>query len=341
LEKLKGSLFSIFAALAVGAIIIAISGKSPFVAYWSMIDGSFGNLQKFMQVLAFATPLIFTGLAASIAFQAGVFNIGIEGQLKVGAFAGALVGVFFDAPWPWPLLLSMIAACISGAIWALIPGLLVGRNSASLLVATIMMNSIGALLVDYFLRYYFIGENATTLETDRVVDGAILPRFTPSSQLTYGILLAVVLIVVIYYLLYHTTIGTSLRTIGSNVHAARQAGINVFKNTLLALGLSGAISGLGGVVVVLGVYTRYITDFSPGYGWDGITVAILGANNPLLVFLSAGLFGMLRAAAISMNFGKTISVDLITVLQGIIICFVAAPMLWKAATSFFRVKRNS
>jgi ABC-type uncharacterized transport system permease subunit len=194
LEKIKGSLFSIFAALLVGAGIIAISGQSPLAAYWSMVQGSFGSLQKFMQVLAFTTPLIFTGLAAALAFQAGVFNIGIEGQLKVGAFVGTLVGIYFKAPWPLPLIASLISAALAGAIWALIPGLLVGRTPASLLVATIMMNSIGALLVDYFLRFYFIGENATTLETDKVGVGAILPRFTPSSQLTYGILIAVVLI---------------------------------------------------------------------------------------------------------------------------------------------------
>jgi simple sugar transport system permease protein len=340
LEKIKGSLFSIFAALLVGAGIIAISGQSPLAAYWSMVQGSFGSLQKFMQVLAFTTPLIFTGLAAALAFQAGVFNIGIEGQLKVGAFVGTLVGIYFKAPWPLPLVASLISAALAGAIWALIPGLLVGRTPASLLVATIRMNSIGALLVDYFLRFYFIGENATTLETDKVGAGAILPRFTPSSQLTYGILIAVVLIGVIYFLLFHTTTGFSLRSIGKNADAARQAGVPVFKNTLLALVISGAIAGLGGVVVVLGVYSRYITDFSPGYGWDGITVAILAGNNPILLFLSAGFFGMLRAAAISMNFGKTLSVDLISVLQGIIICFVAAPLLWKTVTSMFKKERN-
>jgi len=331
--RVKGSLLSIVGALLVGAAIFAISGQSPLRAYYTVLTGGFGSLQGFMQLLAYATPLVFTGLGVALAFQAGVFNIGGEGQLCLGACAATITGIYFQAPWPLPLLAALFAGGMAGALWALLPGLLVGRTPAALVVATIMMNSIGTLLVEWLIRYHFQKPGSATVETISIQAGAVLPRFAANSQLNYGLVLGFALVAAVWFLLHHTTIGFSFRAVGGNPTAARQAGIQVFRQTLLALVCSGALCGLGGAVVILGVYQRFLSGFSPGYGWDGITVAILASNNPIGVIFSAGLFGMLRSASISMNLGTKIPVDLVTVLQGLIVCFVAAPQMWEGLRS--------
>jgi ABC-type uncharacterized transport system permease subunit len=328
-DRLRDSVLSILVALAVGAVIVALFGHSPIDAYRALIEGSFGSLQGVMQMLAYATPLIFTGLAVAVAFQAGVFNIGGEGQLYVGAFAATLVGIYFQAPWPIPLVASLLTGAIVGAIWAIIPGFLIGRSQGGLVVATIMMNSIGSLLVDFLLRYHFLGPGATTFETAPVAVGALLPRLSTRSQMSYGIVVAVGLCLLTYYILYRTPRGFSFRVIGGNPLAARYAGVRVYRNTILALALSGAICGVGGAVVILGVYGRFLGGFSPGYGWDGIAVALIAQNSPLGVLLSAGLFGVLRAGGMNMDLTAHIPIDLITVIQGLIICLVAAPALWR------------
>lgn len=328
IARIRSSAMSILAALLIGGLIVAAFGHSPFQAYRALIQGAVGSLQSIMQVLAYATPLIFTGLAVAVAFQAGVFNIGGEGQLYLGAFAAVLTGIFLPGPWPWPLLASLLVGAAVGALWAVIPGLLVGRTPAILVVATIMMNSIASLLVDYLLRYHFLGPGATTFETAPVGPGAALPRLSPQSQLSYGVFIALAMSAASAYLLYQTTPGFSFRAIGHNPFAAQYAGVRVFRNTLLALALSGGLCGLGGAIVSLGVYGRFLGGFSPGYGWDGIAVALIARNHPLGVLLSAGLFGILRAGGMNMDMTTRMPIDLITLLQGLIICLVATPMLW-------------
>jgi ABC-type uncharacterized transport system permease subunit len=340
LARLRGSLFSIFAALVIGGIIIAASGHSPFVAYYTVLKGAFANLENMMQVLAYMTPLMVTGVGALVAFEAGAFNIGGQGQLYVGSIAATVVGLLLSAPRPVTLPVALAAGALSGAIWAVIPTALVGHTMASIVIATIMMNPIGVNLAEYLVRYHFLGEHATSVETDYVHDAATLPRFTPGTQLTYGVFIALLAVVAVWYLLRHTPLGFSLRAMGNNLPAARHAGIPVFQDTLIAMAISGALAGLAGTVVVLGVHRRYITGFSPGYGWDGITIAILAKGNPLGVIPAAFLFAIFRAASVSMNFAGNVPVDLITVLQGLIVCFAAVPALWTVLSSLFDLERQ-
>lgn len=327
MTKLKNSLFSLLLALVIGGIIIAATGGSPFVTYSTVISSSFGSVKGLMGVLAYTTPLIFTGLGAAIAFQGNVFNTGGEGQLCVGGLAAVLVGVYCKLPAPWALLLALAAAFLAGGIWALIPTGMVGRYPQALVVGTIMMNSIATLFCQYLVRYHFLRENSTMNETENILDGAVLPRFISSSQLNYGIIVALVMVLVIAWLIYRTPYGFSLRAMGYNPLAAQQAGIDVYKNTLLTMFISGGLCGLSGAVQCLAVYKRFVEGFSPGYGWDGLTVSALAMNNPFAVILTAFLFGMLRAASISLNLSKVVSVDMIRILQGLIVIFVATPYL--------------
>jgi ABC-type uncharacterized transport system permease subunit len=337
---LQGPLFSILAALAIGGIIIAASGHSPLAAYYTVLEGSFGNLGNAMQVLAYTTPLLLTGACALVAFEAGAMNIGGEGQLYVGALAATVFGLYSSAPRVVTLPIALAIGALAGAIWAVIPTALVGRTPASIVVATIMMNPIGVDLAEYLVRRYFLAKDSATVETNYIRPGAVLPRFTPGTQLTYGIFVALFAVVALWYMLKHTPLGFSLRAIGKNPLAAERAGIPIFKNTLIAMAISGALAGLGGSVVTLGVLRRYVGEFSPGYGWDGITIAILAGGNAFGVLPFAALFGMFRSASVSMNVGGSIPVDLITVLQGLIVCFAATPALWNVLRSQLGLERE-
>lgn len=329
-SRLLLSLGSLALALFFGGLIILILGDNPLEIYYKVLAGSFGSLSNFMGVLSYTTPLIMTGLAAVVAFRGGVFNIGGEGQLLFGSLMAVIVGLKVDMPWPFPLLLALLAGFLGGAIWALIPTALLGRNMTSLFVGTIMMNSIGSLVTEYLVKYHFLRPNASTTETAVVNAGAILPRFHPNTQLNYGIFLALLLVLVVSWFLYRTPTGFSVRAVGMNPRAAMQAGVNVYSRTLITMAISGGICGLAGAVQCLGIYNRWMMGFSPGYGWDGITVATLAGLSPVGVVVTGLFFGMLRSASISMNVTTKIPIDVIAILQGLVVIFVASPTLWTA-----------
>ena len=335
MKKLVNSLLSLFFALLVGGILIFANGGSPLNAYGAMLKSCFGSTKGFLGMLAYATPLIFTGLGAAIAFQGNIFNTGGEGQLCVGGLAAALVGIYCDVPWPFGLLLALFAAFIAGGIWALIPTWMVGRYTQALVVGTIMMNSIGAMFAQYLVRYHFLRVGSTMNETETILAGAILPRFT-KTQFNWGFFIALFMVLVVAWIIYRTPFGFSLRAMGQNSHAAQQAGINTFRVSLQTMFFSGGLCGLAGAVQCLAIYTRFIEGFSPGYGWDGLTVSALAMNNPFAVVITAMLFGMLRAASISLNLSKAVSVDMISILQGLIVMFVATPYLRYVFANLFR-----
>lgn len=328
MSKLRYSVYSLLLALVAGGAIIAALGSSPLQIYGAVLTGSFGSGKSMMTVFAYTIPLIFTGLGSAVAFSGGVFNIGGEGQLLVGGLAAVLTGIYVDLPAPFGILVALLAGMAAGALWALLPTLLVGRNLNTLAVGTIMMNSIGELFTEFIVKYYFLREGATNTETNYVTDGAILPRFNSNTQLNYGIIIALILVLLVAWLLYRTPGGYCIRCIGANRRAAQQAGINVYKTTLATMAISGAICGLAGAVQCLAIYKRFMMGFSPGYGWDGITVATLAGNSPFGVVLTAFLFGMLRSASISMSLTNAVPVDLITIIQGLVVVLVASPMIW-------------
>ncbi len=327
MTKLLNSLISLLLALFVGGILIAVTGGSPFATYWTMLTSCFGSLRGLMGVLAYATPLLFTGLGAAMAFQGSVFNAGGEGQLCVGGLAAALVGIYCDVSWPVGLILALAAAFVAGGLWAFIPTWMVGKYTQALVVGTIMMNSIGALFAQYLVRHYFLREGSTMNETETILSGAVLPRFSSKTQLNFGVLIGLMMVLVVAWIIYRTPFGFALRAMGQNPHAAQQAGIQTFRTSLQAMFISGGLCGLAGAVQCLAIYTRFIEGFSPGYGWDGLTVSALATHNPFAIIVTAILFGMLRSASISLTLSKSVSVDMILILQGLIVMFVATPFL--------------
>jgi len=321
------SLMSIVLALLIGALLIFLSGYDVSRAYLSFFDGACGNFYNMAQTLLKMIPLIFTGLAVAIGFKSGLFNIGGEGQLYWGAFTTAIFAlVFQDVNGVVLIPLSIFAGAMAGGIWGMIPGYLKAKTGAHEVVTTIMMNYIGILATTFLLRNYF-KEPGPIDQTSLIPKAARLAELIPYTRLTWAIFLGIGIIILFDLFFKKTSLGYNLQAVGENAEAAEYAGINSKRMIVISMFLGGMAAGLAGSTMVLGVLHRFITNFSPGYGFVGIAVAVLGRNRPYGVLLSALLFGALESGGISMQLFAKIPMDLMTIVQGLVILFVAAPSL--------------
>lgn len=284
-------------------------------------------LRPINESLVTAIPYVFAGLAVALGFRAGLFNIGAEGQIFIGATFATFVGYSFTGlPALIHLPLAIVAGMIGGAIWGYIPGWLKAKTGAHEVINTIMMNYIAFSLVSWLLRGPMQRDRAGKPVSPLIEESAYLPQFFGDPlRLHAGIFLAVLAAVFVWWLLFKTTIGFELRTVGSNPNAARYGGINVSRNIILAMALSGALAGLAGANEVLGLNHSLAESFSPGYGFDSIALALLGKSHPVGVVLAALLFGTLRSGATSMQSLAQVPVDIITTIQALVIVFIAAP----------------
>jgi len=319
------SLFSILLALIIGALLIFLIGSSPLQAFTVMLDGAFGSISNIANTLSKTIPLIFTGLAVAVAFRCGLFNIGAEGQLYLGAFFSVLTALKFSFLPAFLLLpVAILGGIISGMIWGGIPGFFKAQFGTHEVVVTVMMNYIGINITSYLVNYPFKAEGWVA-QTDIIPNAANLPKLIPKTQLSDGLIVAIIAALAVYFLLWKTDFGYEIRAVGENPTTAESGGINIKKNISLAMAISGGLAALAGVTQSLGVYERFIDGFSPGYGFTGIAVAVLGRNHPLGVILTALLFGALETGALKMDRVTEISNDLVIVIQGLVILFVAAP----------------
>jgi simple sugar transport system permease protein len=327
LKNVLVQLIAILMAFIVGAVVLAVTGHSPTAAYAAMFQGAFGDIFGIGQTLTQATPIIFTALAFLFSFKGGLFNIGAEGQFLVGAFASAVVGISFEGlPAPVHILLALLAGAVAGGIWGVIPGVLRTRFGAHEVITTMMMSYVALYLTSYMVNYPFKAPGWVA-QTVPIFESSRLPRILPPTQLSAALLTAVSLAAFTYFLLRKTTLGYEIRATGLNPDAAENAGIDVKRGMIIALLVSGAIAGLGGSGEILGVHRRYIDGFSPGYGWDGLAVALVGGLHPAGVVLAAVLFGALRSGGMVMTRATGVPLDIVFLLQALVIVFVAAPML--------------
>ncbi len=293
-------------------------------------------IYPFTESLTTATPYIFAGLAVALGFRCGLFNIGAEGQFFIGALASAWVGYSLSGvPWYLHLPLALLAGAVAGAVWAAIPGYLKAATGAHEVVNTIMMNWIAFRLSDWLLNGPMKAAGHRPV-TPVIEKSAELPRLFPEPlRFNAGFFLALAIAALVYWLLFKTTLGFEIRAVGANPDAARYAGMNIRRNFVLAMALSGMLAGLAGTSQVLGVDHWVGQGFSAGYGFDSIALALLGKSHPLGVVLAALLFGFLRSGATSMQSLAGIPIDIISVIQGLVIIFVAAPAIVRA---LYRIK---
>lgn len=360
-------LLAIISGLILGAVFIILTTQEVYTAFgesfgaglataWRTVANAYGALftgsigdparmvaalqsgdpasirrafNPFLESLVTSTPYIFAGLGVALGFRAGVFNIGAEGQIFIGAAAATFVGYSIKGvPAIIHLPLAMLAGALGGAFWGFIPGWLKAKTGGHEVINTIMMNYIAFRLSDWLLTGPMKRPDSFNPISPTIEQSAWLPQFfAPPIRFHLGFFVALAMAFLVYWFLFKTTWGFDLRTVGANPNAAKYAGMNVARNTIAAMVLSGALCGMAGANEVLGVNRNLAMAFSSGYGFDSIALALLGNNHPAGVVLASLLFGTLRNGATRMQVISNIPNDIISILQAVILAFIAAPAI--------------
>ncbi len=318
-------IFAVVLSFAVGAIFIVIVGQNPFEVYSVLFSQTLGTSYGIGQLLFKTTPLIFSGLSVALCFRAGLFNIGAEGQLQIGAFTTALVGMYtLGVPSYLEIPLLILAGMVGGGIWGFIPGYLKAKTGAHEVINTIMLNFVAAALVSFFVSSVF--NVPATMHTPDIAPTGRIPQFNTifssfaGSPVNFSIVIALLAALFVWYYIDKTRYGYELRVVGLNSKAAEYGGISVSKNIIISMTIGGAIAGLVGTNYVMGYKHYFEEGFSTGTGFMGIAVALLGNNNPFGVILAALLFGMLEYGGLVIN--TMVPKELVSILQAIVIIFV-------------------
>ncbi|EEQ60629.1 branched-chain amino acid ABC transporter, permease protein [Clostridiales bacterium 1_7_47FAA] len=316
-------------AFLFASVLILSAGFNPVAAFYHLFAGAFGTKASLINTINKAVPIAFAGFAVALSKKAGIFNIGIEGQLIFGAFGSVLPGIFLKGlPAVIHIPVCLLSGMLFGAAYALLPTLLFVKRGTNLMVMGIMMNNIASLVITYLIVGPFAGKNATVSSTEMVEESAFLPYIiTKPNKLSIGILIVFAVAFLMWLFINKTSIGYELKMCGANRQAARYSGIKVTFYMTAALLLSGALGGLAGGVEILGNYHRMYDSFSPGYGFDGIPIALLTGGNPIGVIAGALLFGALRVGAMKMQTQVGISTEIITVIQGTLVVLIACESL--------------
>lgn len=331
LQPIALPVLAIVTALVVGALIIIFTAGDLSVGlekvvngYWGMVYGAFLKKNGLVNTLVASTPLILTGLAVAIPFRAGLFNIGAEGQFLIGALLGTLAGIYVPLPPVIHTIFVMFCGFLGGAIWGFIPGILRARLGSHEVINTIMLNFIAISIVNYAVRAPFKDPNPSNVQTLPILRTAELMRL--AGRLHLGFFIAIAAAILMFYFLFKTTWGFSLRTTGQNPDAADYAGIRPKSEYVIAMMLAGGLAGLAGVIEVQGL-THVLTEGSPGYGFDAIAVSLLALNHPLGIIPAAFVFGALRTGGDFLQIRAGLSVHIVSILQALILLFVAAPAI--------------
>lgn len=347
LPTVVDTVVAIALALVVGAVLIIFSteevidslgyffsypwdffreaGTAVWEAYAALVDGAVGSGTAWRRTIERAAPLICAGLGVSLAFRAGLFNIGAQGQMLVGALAGSYVGFHYEMPAGLHLVLALVAAVVAGGLWGAIAGVLKARTGAHEVIVTIMLNHIAGFVVLYFLaKETFQRPNSDNLLTPVVHDSAAFPTV---GGLHLGVILAVVAAGLVWWLLERSTLGFEMRAVGANPQAARTAGMSVAKVYVSAMAIAGMLAGLAVVMNVLGRQDAVTDQIAGSVGFEAITVALLGRATPVGTVLAGLLFGALSSGGLGMQSGPGVPPEMAQVLQALIVLFVAAPAL--------------
>jgi simple sugar transport system permease protein len=328
--ELKTAVIAVIFGIVIGGILMLVSKHDPFKIYAVLFNGAFGDKFALASSLRWTIPLLFTGVASAIAFRGGMFNIGVEGQMYLGALAGALTGIYLTGLSSWVHIpLIILASALAGMAWAFVPALLKVRYNASEVVTTLMLNYVAIYLTDYLVKYYFIakGSYGQTIITDQIQKSARMPSLIHATQLHAGLLIGILFVVLFYFLIKKSKLGYEISISGINPEFARYGGVSVNRVRMSVMLISGAVAGVGGAVEVMGITWRFMSHFSPNFGFDGILASLLGGNTPIGVLLGALFMGSLKAGALTVERSTDVSRSLATIIQGVIICFVSARYL--------------
>ena len=322
-RTLRDLLLALGVVFGVGSLAMLLAHVSPLAGFGALFDGALGNESELAETLLQATSLLFPALGIALAFRAGLFNIGAEGQIVLGGMTAGVLGVTWRLPAPLLIPLVLLAAAAVGGLWGGLAGFLKARFGANEVISTLMLNTIAALLATYLVGGPFKQPGAGAAETAQLPPAAWLPILIPNTRLSISFLIALALAVALWYVFGRTVLGYELRAAGEAPQAARRAGIDLGRTALTAMALSGAIAGLGGATIVMGVLHRFNSGLSPGYGFIAIAVALVGNLEPLFIVIAAVGFGILQSGAIAMQAEANVPRDVVTLVEGLVIIALA------------------
>lgn len=339
-SKLPDILFPIFAivfSLFIGGLLILTIGINPLSAYGVMLKGIAESKYAVGTVFVKATPLFITGMGLAFAFRSGIFNIGAEGQIYIGALFGTFVGIHdWGLPAPLHVFLCLLAAFIGGGIWGAIPGFLKAKYSVNEIITTILMNYIATNLIAYLARGP-MRDNQKSLaapqQTAEVLKTARLPIIVSETRLHAGFLIALVIMLILCVIMFTTSFGFKCKLVGLNTEASKYAGLNVLTLAVLAMAISGGLCGIAGTVEIMGVQRRLRGAFIGNTGFKAIAVALLGKNNPAAILFTALLFGALEVGANSMESLAGVPSPIVDTIQAVVIFVIALGSLVSAKRS--------
>ena len=329
------TLISIVIGFVVGAILLSIAKINPLDAYKQLFNGVFGKPKFMVWCLIYAAPLIFTGLSVAFSFKTGVFNIGAEGQFVVGSLTACVLGILVKAPAIIHVPLCFIGAALAGGIWGAIVGVLKIKKGVNEVLSYIMFNWIAFYLSNFVVNLSIIhkdgGGEATKdiAETARILAPKSIIAATGASAANYGFILAIIFAVIVWFIINRTTLGFKLRAVGFSNTAAQYAGIDTGKSFLTAMAFSGALAGIGGAVQLMGMSGR-ISQFSgqEGYGFQGITVALIASSNPIACIFAGIFYGAMKYGGGKLSLVNA-PAEVVDIIMGIIILFIAISSLFK------------
>ncbi|MFO7881419.1 MAG: ABC transporter permease [Kosmotogaceae bacterium] len=336
-------LVSVLIALAIASIVIILIGKNPIYAYRVMIVGAFGGAEQLANTIVKMTPLVLTGLAVGFGFRAGIFNIGAEGQMAMGALVGSMVAMNVGFLPPFLAIpLALIFGMLAGAIWASIAGFLKAFTGAHEVISTIMLNWIAANIA-IFMVSGPLAIGSGTPKSPEISESSKLPIIlkVKATEMSIAIFIAIMVAIVMYILLEKSTLGYELKGVGFNPYAAEYGGINIKKSIILTMAISGALAGMAGIIDILGVPpNRFVGELTGGRGFDGITIALIGRNHPIGIIFAALLIASLRTGSNAMQITAQIPNDIVLIIQGIVIFLVAAERIVSTMIGYKRKRRE-
>ena len=323
--KILYPVLAIGIALLITGVLISIMGFNPLEAYSMMLSGSVKNLNSIGETIVSAIPLIFSSLSFALAYKSGLFNIGVEGQIYMGALFTVLVGTLRGIPAAVHLPLTLLAGFAGGALWGLLVAWLKIRFGAKEMITTIMFNYVATIFISYCVAGPLKEQSGSGMsQSEAVAQGIRLPRFVRGTRLHAGLFLALAALLFFWIFIWKSKKGYELRVMGLNPGAAQYSGMNTARNTMLIMLLAGGVAGLGGCVEILALQGRLTAGFSGSVGFNGITVALLGDCTPMGILLSSLLFGALNAGSNKMEMLVGVPSATVSIMQGIIILAVVA-----------------
>ena len=314
-------LASVLLAFLIGCIIMLALGANPLVALQNLWTGAFGNIRNLGTTLSRATPLIFTGLCACFAYRCGVFNLGGEGQFIMGSIVCCVIATQSGITGFPGILLCLVAGALAGGLWAMIPGLLKIYRGQNEVIISIMLNYVATLLMGVFYTNWL--RDGSVPQTMSVPKETMLQRMF-GLRFTSAFVIAVVIGLLTYYFLFYTSKGFQLRAVGLNMTAAQFNGFAVKRYILVSFIVSGAIAGIGGSAELLGTQYRLINGFASGYGFDGVSMALIGQLHPLATMLVAVFFAALRVGSTTMQAATGVPTSVSDIIQALVIVFAVA-----------------